>query len=84
MVTLAYIRTVRYEKAVGNIKDGYDAILRHNLNIPNMHAVSAICPEIMETLALHIRTVMYKRSGLSPVQKEMVATVVSATNKSQF
>jgi len=81
---LAFIRTVRYEEAVGNIKDGYDAILRHNLNVPNVHAVSAICPEFMETLALHIRTVMNSRSGLSTVEKEMVATVVSAINKSQY
>ena len=81
---MAFIRTVRCEEADGNIKDGYDAILRHNLNIPNVHAVSAIRPELIETLALHIRSVMNSRSGLSTLEKEMVATVVSAINKCQY
>ena len=81
---MAFIRTVRYEEAVGNIKEGYDAILRHNLNIPNVHAVSAICHEFMKTLALHIRTVMNSRSSLSSLEKEIVATVVSAINKCQY
>ena len=81
---MAFIRTVPYDEAAENVKEGYDAILRHNLRIPNLHAVSGIRPAIMETLATHLRTVMDSRSGLTRAEKEMIATVVSAMNKCQY
>ena len=81
---MAFIRTVSYEEAAEDIKEGYDAILRHDLYVPNVHAVSGIRPDIMETLATHTRTVMNGKSGLTKAEKEMVATVVSAVNKCQL
>lgn len=80
---MAFVRTVSYEEASEATKEGYDAILRHSLNVPNLHSISGIRPEIMETLAIHTRTVMKSRSGLTEAEKEMIATVVLALNKCQ-
>lgn len=81
---MAFVRTVQYDEAPEDIKLGYDAILRHHLKLPNVLAVNGIRPEIMETFATHLRTVMRSKSGLTSAEKEMIATVVSALNKCQY
>ena len=78
---MAYVRTVAYEKAEGDIKDAYDGILESRGYIPNLHAVSALRPHIMKSLDAHSKAVMQGDSGLSLAEREMIATVVSAVNR---
>ena len=81
---MAFIRTAAYEEAAEGIKEGCDAILRHNFNVPNVHAVSGIRSDTIGSLAAHARAVMESRSGLTLAEKEMIATVASAVNRSQY
>ncbi|HIM48632.1 MAG TPA: hypothetical protein EYM77_10270 [Dehalococcoidia bacterium] len=52
--------------------------------IPNDQAVSRLKPNIMKTLMAHVGSVMFGESGESRGEREMVAAVVSATNKCQY
>ena len=52
--------------------------------IPDVQAVSSLKPNIMKTLMVHVGSVMFGESGVSRGEREMVAAVVSATNKCQY
>ena len=81
---MAYVRTVTYAEAEGEIKAAYDELFKARGWISNVTAVSALRPHIMRSLANHHRTLMFTDSGLSPAEREMIATVVSSTNQCQY
>ena len=81
---MPYVKTIPYEEAHGELKDVYDDMIKARGNISNVHAVSSLRPRIMKTLISHAASVMSGESGVSPAEKQMVATVVSATNKCQY
>ncbi len=81
---MPYVRTIPYEDAEGELKDVYDMMIKTRGRIPNVHAVSSLKPNIMKTLMGHVASVMYGESGVSRAEREMVAAVVSATNKCQY
>ena len=53
-------------------------------SIPNVQAVSSLKPNIMKTLMAHVGSGMFDESDVSRAEREMVAAVVSATNKCQY
>ena len=81
---MPYVKTIPYEEASGELKTVYDQMLQTRGFIPNVHAVSSIRPQIVKTLGAHIGSVMRSESGLTPAEREMIATVVSAFNKCQY
>jgi alkylhydroperoxidase family enzyme len=81
---MPYVRTIPYEDAQGELKDVYDMMIKTRGRIPNVQAVSSLKPNIMKTLMGHVASVMYGESGVSRAEREMVAAVVSATNKCQY
>ena len=81
---MPYVKTIPYEEATGELKAVYDQMLETRGAIPNVHAVSGIRPQIVKTLGAHIGSVMRSESGLTPAEREMIATVVSAVNKCQY
>ena len=81
---MPYVRTIPYEDAQGELKDVYDTMIKTRGRIPNVQAVSSLKPNIMKTLMGHVASVMYGESGVSRAEREMVAAVVSATNKCQY
>ncbi len=81
---MPYVRTIPYEDAQGELKDVYDTMIKTRGRIPNVQAVSSLKPNIMKTLMGHVASVMYGDSGVSRAEREMVAAVVSATNKCQY
>ena len=81
---MPYVRTIPYEDAQGELKDVYDMMIKTRGRIPNVQAASSLKPNIMKTLMGHVASVMYGESGVSRAEREMVAAVVSATNKCQY
>ena len=81
---MAYVKTVPYNEATGDIKAAYDHILEQRSRIGNVIAVNGLRPHLMKTLTAHGDSVMRAESGLTPAERQMVATVVSATNKCQY
>ena len=81
---MPYVHTVPYHEAQGGPKDIYDGMLEARGAITNVSAVSSLRPHIMKTLAAHNASVMRGESGLTPAERQMVATVVSAMNRCQY
>ena len=81
---MPFVKTVPFEEANGEIKTVYDHLLQNSGRIANVFAVSSLRPHLMTTLSDHYRSVMGTESGLTPAERQMVATVVSATNKCQY
>lgn len=81
---MPFVRTVSYHEARGGLKDTYDQILKARGAIGNVMAVNSIRPHLMKTLFEHNSSVMRTESGLTPAERQMVATVVSALNRCQY
>jgi len=81
---MPYVKTVPFEEADEKTRAAYDDLLHHRGRIANVIAVSSLRPHLMTTLSAHGRSVMGTESGLTPAERQMVATVVSATNKCQY
>ncbi len=81
---MPYVRTIPYEESQGELTEAYDMLIKTRGRIPNVHAVSSLKPNIMQTLVAHVGSVMFDESGVSRAEREMVAAVVSATNKCQY
>ena len=81
---MAYVKTVPYTEASGQTKAAYDELIRIRGSVGNVFAVNAIRPHIMKSLEAHARTVMRSDSGVSPAERQMIATVVSAVNRCQY
>lgn len=81
---MAWIEVIREADAEGKLREAYrkltepwggvDNIMKiHSLNLPSLHAHFEL-----------YKTLMYGRSGLSRVQREMIAVVVSAVNRCHY
>ena len=81
---MPYVRTVPYGEAQGELKVMYDEALRSRGTINNVMSVSSLRPHLMKTLSIHNRNVMQSESGLTPAERQMIATVVSALNRCQY
>lgn len=81
---MTYVRTIPYEEATGELKEVYDYMIESRGFIPGVQAVFSIRPRIMQTQAEHIGSVMRSKSGLTPAEREMIATVVFAVDKCQY
>ncbi|MBT98869.1 MAG: peroxidase [Dehalococcoidia bacterium] len=81
---MPYVKTIPYEDAQGDLKETYDRMIKSRGFISNVQAVSSLKPNIMQTLVAHSASVMFGESGVSRAEREMVASVVSATNKCQY
>lgn len=78
---MPYVKTIPYEDSQGDLKEVYDMMIISWGRIPNVQAVRSLKPNIMKTLMAHVSSVMSGESGISRAEREMVAAVVSATNK---
>ncbi len=81
---MPYVRTIPYEDSQGELTKIYDKMIETRGFISNVQAVSSLKPNIMQTLVAHVGSVMFGESGVSRAEREMVAAVVSATNKCQY
>ena len=81
---MPFVKTVPFEEANGEIKAAYNHLLHNRGRIANVFAVSSLRPHLMTTLSDHFRSVMNTESGLTPAERQMVATIVSAANKCQY
>ncbi len=81
---MPYVKTIPYEESQGELTEIYDRMIKTRGFISNVQAVSSLKPNIMKTLVAHVGSVMFDESGVSRAEREMVAAVVSATNKCQY
>ena len=81
----AWIRMVDEAEATDFVKAAYDGFIRQRGWVPHIMKVHGIRPNLLRALMQLVNAVMYDMtSGLSRAQREMIATVVSVTNRCNY
>jgi len=78
---MAWIKIVEPQKAKDELKAEYEQAVRRAGKVFNILKVQSLNPPVLhESVAMYLAT-MYGPSGLSRVEREMLATVVSWANQ---
>ena len=77
---MAWIRTVAGGEAEGDLKPLYDAAAKRAGKVFGIVRLMSPNPRVLEASMNLYRAIMFGPSPLSRRQREMLATVVSATN----
>lgn len=77
---MAYIRQIEPAEAAGEVKVFYDEFAEVAGGVPSIVKVSSLKLSAMRASRDLFRSVLHHESGLSMLQKEMVATLVSSLN----
>lgn len=81
---MAYIDIIQPENAQGELKEIYNQLAASRGKIAEIHKIQSLNPEsIMRHIDLYM-TIMYHRSPLRRVQREMMAVVVSQANSCEY
>lgn len=81
---MAAIETISYEDATGELKDVYHQILESRGKLAEMHKIQSLNPAaLMAHMDLYMAT-MFGQSPLRRYQREMMAIVVSVTNRCEY
>jgi len=81
---MAWIKLVEEKEATGKLKEYYEHIKRTRGKIANILKVQSLNQDALKAhLDLYL-TLMFGKSGLTRIQREMIATVVSATNNCDY
>ena len=78
---MSWIKTIQPEEATGDLKSEYEQAIKRAGKVFNILKVQSLNPESLRaSMRLYLAT-MYGGSGLSRAEREMLATVVSRTNR---
>jgi uncharacterized peroxidase-related enzyme len=79
-----WIETVPEDKATGDLKRAYEAVLRSRGKVSNIMRAQSLNPNAMRAfLELYI-TLVFGKSGLSRGERETIATIISAQNHCDY
>lgn len=81
---MALIKTIQPEESDGELRVIYDGLLAKRGKIAEVLKIQSLNPEsIVKHMDLYM-TLMFGKSPLSRLQREMIAVVVSVTNQCQY
>lgn len=81
---MAYIDVVGYDEAEGKLREIYDDLIETRGKLANVHMIQSLNPEsIVNHMDLYM-TIMFGKSPLRRVQREMIAVVVSKNNDCDY
>ncbi len=81
---MPFIETIAHKDAEGKLKEVYDNILSSRGKIAEVHKIQSLNPEsIVNHMDLYM-TIMYGKSPLKRVRREMMAVVVSKANNCEY
>jgi alkylhydroperoxidase family enzyme len=75
---LPWIRQTAIEEATGLLKEEFDAAMRRAGRVWHIVHIMSLNPPVLKASLEHYKAIMFGPSPLSRVQREMLATVVSA------
>jgi alkylhydroperoxidase family enzyme len=75
---MPWIEQISIEQATGLIKKRYDEAIERAGRVWNIVQIMSVNPQALKTSMAFYKTIMKGSSPLSRVQREMLATVVSA------
>lgn len=77
---MAWIDVIGPDRATGALKSEYDLALKRAGRVWNIVSIMSQNAPVMRASLRHYAAIMFGESPLSRVQREMLATVVSAEN----
>src|SRR6056297_1989098 len=81
---MPHIKTVSYDDADSELKEVYDDIIKSRGKIAEVHKIQSLNPKaLVAHMELYMAT-MFGKSPLKRMQREMIAVVVSASNKCPY
>jgi uncharacterized peroxidase-related enzyme len=81
---MTWIRTVPEAEAAGYVKSVYEAHQKARGWVSNIIASFSLRPELLRAFQNMFATLMFGPSELSRTQREMIAVVVSVTNRCHY
>lgn len=78
------IRTIAPEEAQGTLKRLYDAAVDRAGKVFNITRAMSLRPDQLRTSMMLYQSTMFQPSGLTRVEREMVAVVVSQSNDCHY
>ncbi len=83
-MSVARIRTVGPDEATGQVKQVYDSIYQNMGMVPNVFQAISQRPPLLAATAQLAGALMLAPGALTRDVKEMIAVVVSATNRCRY
>lgn len=81
---MAWIKMIDEDSAEGKLKEMYEKLLSPEGVVDNILKIHSLNPPSLLGHYEYYKTLMRGRSGLSRIQREMIAVVVSAANKCHY
>lgn len=81
---MSRIKTISYEESHGKLREIYDKIIESRGKLADVHKIQSLRPEsIIKHMDLYM-DVMFCRSELTRANREMIAVIVSKSNKCKY
>lgn len=81
---MSRIKTIPYSEATDRLKEIYDELIKSRGKLAEIHTIQSLRPEsIKKHIDLYME-LMYSRSELSRAERELIGTVVSASNGCKY
>lgn len=81
---MAWIKVIREEEAGGELRQLYDRMIEPWGGVDNILKIHSLNPPSLRAHFELYKTLMRSSSGLSGVQREMIAVVVSTANRCHY
>jgi len=81
---MAWIDTINERDADGSLKDQYAKLKDSRSGIDNILKIHSLNPESLDTHVRLYKTIMYGKSPISRVDREMIAVLVSSINQCHY
>lgn len=81
---MSWIKVIQEEEASGELKQLYDRMMEPWGGVDNILKIHSLNPPSLRTHFEFYKTLMQGPSGLSRIQREMIAVVVSVVNHCHY
>ena len=81
---MAWIDTINERDADGSLKDQYAKLKDSRNGGDNILKIHSLNPESLDTHVRLYKTIMYGKSPISRVDREMIAVLVSSINQCHY
>lgn len=84
MPAMAFLKLIREDEATALLKEEYDAGIERAGKIFNIVKVMSLRPRVLQRSMQLYRETMFGASGLSRIERELLAVVVSRANDCHY
>ena len=81
---MAWIDTINEGDANGSLKDQYEKLKDSQSSVDNILKIHSLNPESLDAHVRLYKTIMYGKSPIRRVNREMIAVLVSSINQCHY